>query len=48
LPTSGVGKAGFLLQEFRSDRIVIVTHRSANEKEREGHLSFPGLPDLLF
>jgi len=33
---------------FRSARIVIVTHRSANEKESAGRLGSPGLPDLLF
>ena len=33
---------------FRSTRIVIVTHRSANEKESAGRLGSPGLPDLRF
>jgi len=33
---------------FRSARIVIVTHRSANEKESASRLGSPGLPDLLF
>jgi len=33
---------------FRSARIVIVTHRSANEKESAGCLGSLGLPDLIF
>jgi len=33
---------------FRTARIVIVTHRSANQKENAGSLGSPGLPDLLF
>jgi len=33
---------------FTNARIVIVTHRSANEKESAGRLGSPGLPDLLF
>ena len=32
---------------FRSARIVIVTHRSANEKQSASRLGSPGLPDLL-
>jgi len=32
--------------EFWSDTIIIVTHRSANEKESPGRLGSPGLPDL--
>jgi len=38
-------KAGVLLQ---GARIVVVTHRSANEKESAGRLGSPVLPDLLF
>jgi len=33
---------------LRSARNVIVTHRSANEKESAGRLGSTGLPDLLF
>jgi len=33
---------------FSSARIVIVTHRSANEEESAGRLSSPGFPGLLF
>jgi len=33
---------------FRIARIVIATHRSANEKESAGRLGSTGLPDLLF
>ena len=33
---------------FWSARTVIVSHRSANEKESAGRLGCPGLPDLLF
>ena len=33
---------------FRSARITIVTHKSANEKESAGRLGSPGLPNLLF
>jgi len=33
---------------FRSARTVIVTHRSANEKESASRLGSLGLPDLIF
>jgi len=38
-------KAGFY---FGSTRIVIVAHRSANEKVSAGRLGSPEFPDLLF
>ena len=33
---------------FRSAGIVVVIHRSANEKESAGRLGSPGLPHWLF